>query len=119
MRNGSHLAIPTMSNLENPEHIAYRLVGMGFLMLLLAAFWLLVSGELSVGRLVSCVASGLFSYGVVVLLWLSAVWVMCRLVIGIPLTYPGVARINYPAALILLMWALWRTWECLEITVNL
>ena len=108
-----------MLSVENPRHIAYRLGGMVFLVLILATFWLLVSGQLSVARLVSCVASGLVFYGVVVLLWVSAVWVVCRLVIGIPLTHPGVARINYPAALILFMWALWRTWECLEITVNL
>ena len=108
-----------MPNLENPGHIAYRLGGAVFLVLVLAAFWLLVFGQLSVGRLVGCVASGLVFYVVVVLLWLSTVWIVCRLVIGIPLMHPGVARINYPAALILFMWALWRTWECLEITVNL
>ena len=103
---------------ENPEHIAYQLGGMVFFVLTSATFWLLVYGQLSVARLVSCVASCLGFYVVVTLLWISAVCGVCRLVIGIPLTHPVVARINYPAALILFMWALWRTWKCLGITVN-
>ena len=89
-----------MSNLEeNPEHIAYRLGGMVLFLLFALVFWLLFYGQLSVGRLVSCVASSLGVYVVVALLWIIAVAVVCRLVIGIPLTHPGVARINYPVGL--------------------
>ena len=106
-----------MLNLENQEHIAYRLGGLAVFALFWAAFFLLVTGQLSLGRLVSCVVSGLFFYTVVALLSVGAVSVVCLFVIKTPLT--RVVKINYAVSLIVCAWFLWRTWKCLGITVNL
>ena len=78
---------------------------------------LLVTGQLSVGRLFSCFASSLVSYFVVALLLVCVVSGVCHFVIKMPPS--RIVQINYVISIIVAMWFLWRTWECLGITVNL
>lgn len=108
-----------MGFIKNFVGIGERVLGAFLAFVFCIAFFLLVSGQVTLFRLIGCVVqSGLF-YAAMVLLWLAFLWVLLLPFRNVALSNPRVTKLNFVVALILGFLTIWFLWDCLGIQVNL